>query len=104
MLEPKLKKAFMTVKLQNNSYELKTRPECIYCGNSIPSDKNEGPVPSLKITHGAPSRTFRKDKENRHRHIEVPFLSIEQVLRKVEFLTSTKRGKLKFIDLDQFRD
>jgi len=100
MLEPKLKKAFMTVRLEPGTSNLKDEPECIFCGEKI---GKEGNYPSLKITHGAPSRTFRLERQTRHRHIEVKFLSIEQVLRKVEDLTSTKRNKLRFIDLPDFR-
>jgi len=62
MLEPKLKKAFMTVKLKDNSSELKGNPECIFCGADIAKTPEEGSVPCLKITHGAPSRTFRKER------------------------------------------
>jgi hypothetical protein len=59
MLEPKLKKAFMTVRLKPGTSDLKEDPECIFCGEKIGLDDN---YPCLKITHGAPSRTFRDER------------------------------------------
>ena len=97
LLEPKLRKSLMMVKLRDNTAELETSPECIYCGKKMD-------IPKLKITHGAPSRTFRTDRVPRHRLLQVTFLSVVQILRKVETITRTKRGKLRYIDLLTFRD
>ena len=72
LLEPKLKKALQQVKLEPGTSNLSEDPLCTFCGNSIP-------IPLLKITHGAYSRTFRKDRIQRHQCSEEMFLSAQQI-------------------------
>lgn len=76
LLEPKLKKALLGVDLDPSNFKLLRSPKCIFCGNEID-------IPKLKITHGRASKTFRTDRAQRHRHIQVEFLSALQVNNKI---------------------
>jgi len=97
LLEPKLKKSIMAVKLHPVTSDLAEPPNCIYCGKEIE-------IPNLKIIHGRASRTFRMDREPRHKYIKVHFLSAQQIYNKVEKVIKTKRGKLMQMDIDVFRN
>ena len=87
LIEPKLKKAIMKEKLDEDT-ELVNKPSCPFCGIVLKQ------VPPLKIIHGRASRTFRTDRPPRHREFEVNFLSAQQIKRKVEKIIVTKRGNL----------
>ena len=77
----------MSVRLEMGTTELSEKPRCTYCGSEIE-------IPTLKIIHGGFSRTFRDDRDKRHKLIEVRFFSANQILKKVEKLVRTSRGKL----------
>ena len=68
LIEPKLKKAIMKEKLDEDT-ELVSKPSCPFCGIELKE------VPPLKIIHGRASRTFRTDRPARHREFDVSFLS-----------------------------
>ena len=96
LLEPKLKKSLMSVQLDPGTTDLSDMPRCTYCGKPIK-------IPTLKIIHGGFSRTFREDRIKRHKIIEVSFFSANQILKKVEKLVRTSRGKLNQNDVAVFR-
>ena len=87
----------MSVQLEPNTTELVENPRCTYCGQQID-------VPVLKIIHGGFSRTFRGDRDKRHKVIEVRFFSANQILKKVEKLVRTSRGRLNQNDVGVFRN
>ena len=96
LLEPKLKKALQQVKLKEGTSDLSELPLCTFCGNQIP-------IPLLKITHGAYSRTFRKDRIERHQCSAEKFLSAIQIFQKVHKIIYSSRNMILDIDVGEFR-
>lgn len=97
LLGPKLKKSIQGMELKKNSWELKHQLRCNFCGKFIP-------IPLLKIIHGGMSQTFRMDRPARHKEFQVQYLSYKQLMKLIEQLITTKRGKLSTIDVSVFRN
>lgn len=82
----------MQVPIKPDNFELSGNPKCAHCGKP-----NE--IPNLKITLGYQKRTFRTDREVRHRQIDdVKFQSAIQLWEKTKQLTKTKMNKFKHLD------
>ena len=95
LLEPKLKKCLQNIKL-NVHHELTANPKCIFCKRDIP-------IPFLKITLGGFSRTYRPDRQPRHKLSEVHFLSAEQIFWKVHKMTHTSNDRISNIEMKLIR-
>ena len=85
------------MELKKNSADLKHQLRCNFCGKYIP-------IPQLKIIHGGMSQTFRLDRPARHKEFSVKYLSYKQLMKLIEDLITTKRGKLSTIDVSVFRN
>ena len=50
------------------------------------------------------SQTFRTDRPKRHKEFSVTYLSYKQLIKMIEDLITTKRGKLNKVDMSVFRN
>ena len=84
------------MELRPHSTDLLNPLRCNFCGNVINP-------PSLKIIHGGMSQTFRNDRPKRHKEFSVTYLSYKQLIKMIENLITTKRGKINRVDMSVFR-